>query len=193
MGTCYSHLSPDERIRIERLHCEQGLSVRETARLIGGDKAAVSRELKRGLYPRGQGLPVAGGRLLRRDAGLLDDRHEPERRAGQPDAPRRVLHARRRGASDHPLRPRLPLPVARMDPHPRGAQADPIHEREGLLPGQRGRGGVLRASQAGVLPRARLRRRHHQGVHRTTGRIHDLVPGREDQTHFRHQHRQTKT
>ena len=42
-------------------------------------------------------------------------------------------------------------------------------------------------------PRARLRRRHHQGVHRTTGRIHDLVPGREDQTHFRHQHRQTKT
>ena len=42
-------------------------------------------------------------------------------------------------------------------------------------------------------PRARLRQRHHQGVHRTTGRIHDLVPGREDQTHFRHQHRKTKT
>ncbi|MBM6706943.1 helix-turn-helix domain-containing protein [Bifidobacterium pullorum subsp. saeculare] len=37
MGTCYSHLSPDERIRIERLHCEQGLSVRETAGLIGRD------------------------------------------------------------------------------------------------------------------------------------------------------------
>lgn len=55
-------------------------------------------------HPRGQGLPVPGGRLLRRDAGLLDDRNEPERRAGQPDAPRRVLHARRRGASDHPFR-----------------------------------------------------------------------------------------
>lgn len=41
---------------------------------------------------------------VRRDAGLLDDRNEPERRAGQPDAPRRVLRARRRGASDHPLR-----------------------------------------------------------------------------------------
>ena len=50
MGTCYSHLSPDERIRIERLHCEQGLSVRETARLVGRDKATVSRELKRGLW-----------------------------------------------------------------------------------------------------------------------------------------------
>ena len=50
MGTCYSHLSPDERIRIERLHCERGLSVRETARLIGRDKATVSRELKRGLW-----------------------------------------------------------------------------------------------------------------------------------------------
>ena len=48
MGTCYSHLSPDGRIRIERLHCEQGLSVRETAGLIGRDKATVSRELKRG-------------------------------------------------------------------------------------------------------------------------------------------------
>ena len=50
MGTCYSHLSPDERIRIERLHCEQGLSVRETAGLVGRDKATVSRELKRGLW-----------------------------------------------------------------------------------------------------------------------------------------------
>ena len=50
MGTCYSHLSPDERIRIERLHCEQGLSVRETARLVGRDKATVSRELRRGLW-----------------------------------------------------------------------------------------------------------------------------------------------
>ena len=29
MGTCYSHLSPDERIRIERLHCEQGLIGRD--------------------------------------------------------------------------------------------------------------------------------------------------------------------
>ncbi|WP_307998082.1 helix-turn-helix domain-containing protein, partial [uncultured Bifidobacterium sp.] len=48
MGIRYSHLSPDERIRIERLHCEQGLSVRETAGLIGRDKATVSRELKRG-------------------------------------------------------------------------------------------------------------------------------------------------
>ena len=48
MGIRYSRLSPDERIRIERLHCEQGLSVGETAGLIGRDKATVSRELKRG-------------------------------------------------------------------------------------------------------------------------------------------------
>lgn len=52
------------------------------------------------------------------------------------------------GASIIP--PRLPLPVARMDPHLRGA-ADPVDEREGLFPGQRGRGGVLRASQAGFF------------------------------------------
>ena len=67
MGTCYSHLSPDERIRIERLHCEQGLSVRETAGLVGRDKATVSRELKRGLWfaPQRERIvppvPAAGG------------------------------------------------------------------------------------------------------------------------------------
>ena len=30
-----------------------------------------------------------------------------------------------------------------MDPHLRGAQADPVDEREGLFPGQRGRGGFF--------------------------------------------------
>ena len=111
------------------------------------------------------------------DAGGLDDRHEPERRAGQPDAPRRVRHARGRGASGHPLRPRLPLPVARMDPHPQREQAHPVDGREGLQSGQRGRGRVLRASQAGVLPRPELHGRHHRRVRRTVGRVHALVSG----------------
>ena len=50
MGTCYSHLSSGERVRIEKLHCEQGLSIRRTAELIGRDKSTVSRELRRGLW-----------------------------------------------------------------------------------------------------------------------------------------------
>ena len=50
MGRRYSHLSSDERILIEKLHCEQHLSIRRTAERIGRDKSTVSRELRRGLW-----------------------------------------------------------------------------------------------------------------------------------------------
>ena len=49
MGQQYSHLSSEERILIEKLHCEQHLSVRKIAEEIGRDKSTVSRELRRGL------------------------------------------------------------------------------------------------------------------------------------------------
>ena len=35
MGQQYSHLSSEERILIEKLHCEQHLSIRRTAERIG--------------------------------------------------------------------------------------------------------------------------------------------------------------
>ena len=35
MGQQYSHLSSEERILIEKLHCEQHLSIRRTAEEIG--------------------------------------------------------------------------------------------------------------------------------------------------------------
>ena len=50
MGQQYSHLSSDERILIDKLHCEQHLSIRRTAERIGRDKSTVSRELRRGLW-----------------------------------------------------------------------------------------------------------------------------------------------
>ena len=50
MGQQYSHLSSEERILIEKLHCEQHLSVRKIAEEIGRDKSTVSRELRRGLW-----------------------------------------------------------------------------------------------------------------------------------------------
>ena len=50
MGQQYSHLSSEERILIEKLHCEQHLSIRRTAERIGRDKSTVSRELRRGLW-----------------------------------------------------------------------------------------------------------------------------------------------
>ena len=50
MGQQYSHLSSEERILIEKLHCEQHLSIRRTAERIVRDKSTVSRELRRGLW-----------------------------------------------------------------------------------------------------------------------------------------------
>ena len=41
MGQQYSHLSSEERILIEKLHCEQHLSIRRTAERIGRDKSTV--------------------------------------------------------------------------------------------------------------------------------------------------------
>jgi len=45
MGQQYSHLSSEERILIEKLHCEQHLSIRRTAERIGRDKSTVSRDV----------------------------------------------------------------------------------------------------------------------------------------------------
>ena len=50
MGQRYSRLSSDERILIEKLHCEQHPGVRKIAEEIGRDKSTVSRELRRGLW-----------------------------------------------------------------------------------------------------------------------------------------------
>lgn len=50
MGQQYSHLSSEERILIEKLHCEQHPGIRRTAERIGRDKSTVSRELRRGLW-----------------------------------------------------------------------------------------------------------------------------------------------
>ena len=50
MGQQYSHLSSEERILIEKLHCEQHPGIRKIAEEIGRDKSTVSRELRRGLW-----------------------------------------------------------------------------------------------------------------------------------------------
>ena len=46
MGRQYSHLSSEERILIEKLHCEQHPGIRRTAERIGRDKS-MSREPRR--------------------------------------------------------------------------------------------------------------------------------------------------
>lgn len=46
----YSHLSPHERIRIEKLRFERRLTIRGIAAMIGRSPSTVSRETKRGLW-----------------------------------------------------------------------------------------------------------------------------------------------
>lgn len=46
----YSHLSAEERVRIDELRNQEGLGVRQIAPRIGRDKSTVSRKLKRGLW-----------------------------------------------------------------------------------------------------------------------------------------------
>ncbi|KAA8821177.1 IS30 family transposase [Bifidobacterium vespertilionis] len=50
MKKVYSHLSAEERVRIDELRNRDGLGVNEIARRIGRDKSTISRELRRGLW-----------------------------------------------------------------------------------------------------------------------------------------------
>ena len=80
-----------------------------------------------------------------------------------------------------------------MDPHLQGQQPDAFDGRERLFSGQRGRGGILRPSQAGVLPQAQLRGRLDGRVHQHAQRLHGLVPGQADQDGVRHEHHGSST
>ena len=80
-----------------------------------------------------------------------------------------------------------------MDPHLQGAWSDAFDERQGMQSGQGGRGGVLRPSQAGVLPQAQLRGRLDGRVHQHAQRLHGLVPGQADQDGVRHEHHGSST
>ena len=50
MRKVYSHLSAEERVRIDELRNRDGLGIRQIALRIGRDKATVSREPRRGLW-----------------------------------------------------------------------------------------------------------------------------------------------
>ena len=50
MRKVYSHLSAEERVRIDELRNRDGLGVRQIVLRIGRDKSTVSRELRRGLW-----------------------------------------------------------------------------------------------------------------------------------------------
>ncbi|WP_154050396.1 helix-turn-helix domain-containing protein, partial [Bifidobacterium longum] len=129
MGQQYSHLSSEERILIEKLHCEQHLSIRRTAERIGRDKSTVSRELRRGLWfasnENGSYRPYRPYRPKRLKTGAwtsgpfhsaLAAQRKADRRRREPRKPRRmdsdplrswVLDALRRGWSPELIEGRL--------------------------------------------------------------------------------------
>ena len=103
MGQQYSHLSSEERILIEKLHCEQHLSIRRTAERIGRDKSTVSRELRRGLWfasnENGSYRPYRPKRLKtgawtsRPFYSAMTAQRKAEQRARQPRKPMRIAYS----------------------------------------------------------------------------------------------------
>ena len=106
--------------------------------------------------PRQGGLPVGRQgppRLLGRG---VEGRRAPGRRAGQLDARGRLRPADARRAPRHPLRPRRPLPLARLGLDLREQRPHQEHARQGPQPGQRRDGGPLRPAQEGAPARRGL-------------------------------------
>ena len=100
MGRQYSHLSSEERILIEKLHCEQHPGIRRTAERTGRDKSTVSREPRRGLwFASNENEPYRPYRPKRPKTGPWSSgpfhsapaaQRKAERRRREPGKPRRM-------------------------------------------------------------------------------------------------------
>ena len=98
----YSHLSAEERIRIDELRNRDGLGVRQIALRIGRDKATVSRELKRGLWfasnendsyrPYRPKRLKTGPWTCRPFYSAMTAQRKAEQRAREPRKPRRMAY-----------------------------------------------------------------------------------------------------
>lgn len=90
----------------------------------------------------GKGVPLADDRLPRWQDRRVHGRFQSQRRARQQDAHQGRGNAAGGGEAPGALRPRLPLPVARMAGSHGPLRPDAVDGREGLFSGQRRRGGV---------------------------------------------------
>ena len=126
-------------------------------------------------HPRGKDLPLPDNRLLRRHADKLGDLHVPERRDGELVASGRMLPAQGGRAPQGAQRPRLPLPLARVDKDTRRSRHREVDVEEGLQPGQRARRGLLRKAQDRALLRQGLERGHARRVRGHARRLSQMV------------------
>ncbi len=117
-----------------------------------------------------KGVPVARRRPVRRQARRLGRRHQP-RRAPHRVVPRDGVRDARGGGARRAHRPRLPLPLARVEGHMRAPRAGQVDVAQGHQPRQRRLRGVLRQPEERVLPRAGLVGMDGGGLHGAAGRV----------------------
>ncbi len=116
-----------------------------------------------------KGVPVARRRPVRRQARRLGRRHQPRR------APHRVVlgwRARRSGRREvRAHRPRLPLPLARVEGHMRAPRAGQVDVAQGTSPDNAACEGFFGQPEERVLPRAGLVGMDGGGLHGAAGRV----------------------
>ncbi len=128
-----------------------------------------------------EGLPVSRDRLLRWHADRVDDRDVAERQAGERHAPQGTQHSPHGDSLHRPFRSWMPLPMARLDRSDEGIRIRAFHVQKGLLAGQFGLRRILRHDQKrDVLQRWPIDY-DGQGIHPISGRIPDMVQGKENQ------------
>lgn len=130
----------------------------------------------------GKSVPLAAGRLTRWRDRRVCGRFRSRRRASQQDARQGRGNAAGGSASLGAFRPRIPLPVARMAGAHGPLRPDTVDGREGLFPGQRRRGGVLRTHEDGIRPSRALGGAYPRRGARPDRRLHPLVQPRAHQT-----------
>ena len=129
-----------------------------------------------------EGAPLAAGRLPRRRDRRVHGRFRPQRRACRQDARQGRGNAAGGSASLGAFRPRMPLPVARMAGAHGPLRPDTVDGREGLFPGQRRRGGVLRTHEDGVRLSRALGGAYPRRGARPGRQLHPLVRPQAHQT-----------
>ena len=93
------------------------------------------------------------------------------RRRGRPVSEKVVRDTRGGGGARRAFRPRLPLPLARVEGHMRAPRAGQVDVAQGHQPRQRRLRGVLRQPEERVLPRAGLVGMDGGGLHGAAGRV----------------------
>ena len=122
---------------ISRLGCRTGNGPRTSPGIRAGD---------------GKGVPLAAGRLPRRQDRRVRGRFRSRRRARRRDARQGRGITAGGSASPGAFRPRPPLPAARTAGSHGPLRPGAADGRQGPLPGRRRRGGVLRSNEEGIRP-----------------------------------------